>query len=41
MGGITTRKMEEVIGEGGKKWGMDNYSIERIRGVVYIEWRME
>jgi hypothetical protein len=33
--------MEEIIGEGGKKWGVENYSIKRMRKVVYIEWRME
>jgi hypothetical protein len=33
--------MEEVTRRGGKKWGMENYSIESIREVVYREWRME
>jgi hypothetical protein len=33
--------MEEIIGEGGKKWGVENYSIKRMRKVVYREWRME
>jgi hypothetical protein len=33
--------MEEVTGGGEKKWGMDKYSIKSIRGVVYIECRME
>jgi hypothetical protein len=32
--------MGEVTRGVGKKWGMENYSIESIREVVYVEWRM-
>jgi hypothetical protein len=32
----TNEVMKEVTGEGGRERGMDNYSIEGKRGLVYI-----
>jgi hypothetical protein len=38
MGGIAKWTMEEVAGEGGREWGVENFSNECIDEVVYIEW---
>jgi hypothetical protein len=32
--------MEEFRGGGAKEWGMENFSIESIREVVYIVWKL-
>jgi hypothetical protein len=40
IGGNINGMMKEVTDGGGREWGMENYSIERIRGGwVYIEGR--
>ena len=37
VGGNTNGTMKEVIGGGGREWGMDNYASESIKDLVYIE----